>query len=78
MEHHATAHVSRGVVVAVHDWAERDKFIHSSGPLGHILRQPLKIVQGVVDAWGQGEPFFFDVSKGLLNLTEDSTSFREG
>ena len=57
-------------MVAVHGWAERDKLIHLSGPLGHILRQPLEVVQGVVDAWGQGAPFAFDVSKGLLHLTE--------
>ena len=65
-------------MVAVHGWAERDKFVHSSGPLGHILRQPLKIVQGVVDAWEQGDPLAFDVAKGLLHLTEESTSSREG
>ena len=57
-------------MVSVHGWAERDKLIHLSAPLGHILRQPLEVVQGVVDAWGQGAPFAFDVSKGLLHLTE--------
>ena len=57
-------------MVAVHGWAERDKLVHSGKPLGHILRQPLKVVQGVVDAWGKGDPFAFDVEKGLLHLTE--------
>ena len=65
-------------MVAVHGWAERDKFVHSRRPLGHILRQPLKIVQGVVDAWEQGDPLALDVAKGLLHLTEESTSSREG
>ena len=57
-------------MVAVQGWADRDELVHSSGMLGHILRQPLKVVQGVVDAWGQGDPFSFDVAKGLLHLTE--------
>ena len=65
-------------MVAVHSWAERDKFVHLSGPLGHILCQPLKIIQGVVDAWGQGDPFAFDMAKGLLHLTEEFPSSREG
>ena len=38
--------------------------------LGHIVRQPFEVVQGFVDAWGQGDPFSFDVAKGLLHLTE--------
>ena len=57
-------------MVAVHGWAEREKLIHSSGPFGYILRQPLEVVQGVVDAWVQGDTFAFDVAKGLLYLTE--------
>ena len=65
-------------MVAVHGWAERDKFVYSSGPLGHILRQPFKIIQGVVDSWGQGDPLAFDVAEGLLHLTEESPSSREG
>ena len=65
-------------MVAVHGWAERDKLVHSSGLLGQILRQPLKVVQVVVDAWGQSDPFAFDVAKGLLYLTEYSPSSREG
>ena len=65
-------------MVAVHGWAERDKLVHLSGPICHILRQPLKIVQGVVDVWGQDDPFAFDVAKGLLHLTEESLSSGEG
>ena len=36
-EHHASAHVSRGIVLSIHGWVERDKFVHSSWPVGHIL-----------------------------------------
>ena len=57
-------------MVAVHGWAERDKLIHLSGPLGHIVRHPFQVVQGFVDAWGKVDPFAFDVAKGLLHLTE--------
>ena len=57
-------------MVSVHGWAERDKLIHSSGPLSHIVRQPFEVVQGFVHPWGQGDPFSFDVAKGLLHLTE--------
>ena len=65
-------------MVAVHGWLERDKLIHLSGPLGLILRHPLEVVQGVMDAWGQGDPFAFDVAKGLLHLTEYPPSSGEG
>ena len=57
-------------MLAVHGWAERDKLIHPSGPLGHIVRQPFEVVQGFMDAWEHGDPFPFDVAKGILHLTE--------
>ena len=59
-------------MVAIHGWAERDKLIHTSGPLGHIVRQPFEVVQDIVDACGQGYPFAFDVAKGLLHLPKYS------
>ena len=65
-------------MVAVHGWAEWDKLIQSSGPLGHILCHLFEVLQGVVGAWGMGDPFAFNVAKGLLRLTKYYPGSREG
>ena len=65
-------------MLAIHGWAERYKLINLSGLLGHIVRQPFEVVQGFVHACAQGDPFAFDMAKGLLHLAEISPGSGEG
>ena len=57
-------------MVAIHGWSDHEKLIHPSGTLGYIVCKPFEVVQGFVYACGQGDPFSFDVAKGLLHLAE--------
>ena len=65
-------------MVAVHGWSERDEFIHSCRPIGHVSRQAFEVFQGFMDACGQGDPFAFEVAKGFLHLAKQSPSAGEG
>ena len=40
------------------------------GLLATSSAKQFEVVQGVVDAWGKGDPFAFNVAKGLLHLTK--------
>ena len=65
-------------MVAVHGWSERDKLIHACRAMGHVFCQPFEVVQGFMDACGQGDPFAFDLAKGFPNLAKQSPSSGEG
>ena len=65
-------------MVVVHGWSERYKIIHACRAVGHVFSQQFEVFQGFMDACGQGDPFAFEVAKGLLHLAKQSPGSGEG
>ena len=54
-------------MVVVHGWSEWDELVHVCRAICHIFCQPFEVLQGFMDACGQGDTFAFDVANGFLH-----------
>ena len=64
-------------MVAVHGGSEQDYLIYACRAICYILSKSVEVCQGFMDAFGQRNPFSFDMAKGFLYLAKQSTGSGE-